>query len=123
MFFLFIFHCLIEIVLLKCKKKVVIDEVGRGTATDEGRAIARAALEHLINSLGSRTLFATHFRELAGNLQTPLCCWLYFLVEAKRSSHIEHVLDLESDRLDLLCMRATELEDALIFEHSVQVRI
>ena len=115
MFFLFIFHCLIEIVLLKCKKKVVIDEVGRGTATDEGRAIARAALEHLINSLGSRTLFATHFRELAGNLQT--------LFEAKRSSHIEHVLDLESDRLDLLCMRATELEDALIFEHSVQVRI
>ncbi|HLZ24957.1 MAG TPA: DNA mismatch repair protein MutS, partial [Ktedonobacterales bacterium] len=43
---------------------IVLDEVGRGTSTTDGIAIARAVLEHLHDMTGSRTLFATHYREL-----------------------------------------------------------
>ena len=44
---------------------VILDEVGRGTATHDGLAIAQASLEHLHDVVGCRTLFATHFHELA----------------------------------------------------------
>ncbi|MCO5177028.1 MAG: DNA mismatch repair protein MutS [Thermomicrobiales bacterium] len=44
---------------------VVLDEIGRGTSTEDGVAIAGAVVEHLIEWVGARTLFATHFRELA----------------------------------------------------------
>ncbi len=44
---------------------VVVDEIGRGTATLDGLAIAWAVLEALHNTIRSRTIFATHFHELA----------------------------------------------------------
>ena len=45
---------------------LVLDEIGRGTSTYDGLAIARALLEHLVAGReGPRTLFATHFHELA----------------------------------------------------------
>ncbi len=44
---------------------VVLDEIGRGTSTEDGVAIAGAVVEHLVEHVGARTLFATHFRELA----------------------------------------------------------
>ncbi len=45
---------------------VILDEVGRGTSTFDGMAIARAVVEFLHNrrELGARTLFATHYHEL-----------------------------------------------------------
>jgi DNA mismatch repair protein MutS len=45
---------------------VVVDEIGRGTATLDGLAIAWAVLEALHSTLRCRTIFATHFHELAG---------------------------------------------------------
>ncbi len=50
---------------------VILDEIGRGTATYDGLSIAWATLEHLHASNRSRALFATHYHELtalAGNL-------------------------------------------------------
>jgi DNA mismatch repair protein MutS len=44
---------------------VIIDEIGRGTATLDGLAIAWAMLEALHNQCRARTIFATHFHELA----------------------------------------------------------
>ncbi|PNH12903.1 DNA mismatch repair protein MSH7 [Tetrabaena socialis] len=44
---------------------VVLDELGRGTATHDGQALAGAVLEHLAVRLGCRTLFATHYHGLA----------------------------------------------------------
>src|SRR6185312_7286569 len=44
---------------------VVVDEIGRGTATMDGLAIAWAVLEALHSATRCRTIFATHFHELA----------------------------------------------------------
>ena len=44
---------------------VILDEVGRGTATYDGLSIAWAAIEHLLEHIKSPTLFATHYHELA----------------------------------------------------------
>lgn len=44
---------------------VILDEVGRGTSTVDGLAIARAVIEYLHDAIGARTLFATHYGELA----------------------------------------------------------
>ncbi len=43
---------------------VILDEVGRGTATYDGISIAWAATEYLHNEVGAKTLFATHYHEL-----------------------------------------------------------
>ncbi|MCD6343844.1 MAG: DNA mismatch repair protein MutS, partial [Spirochaetaceae bacterium] len=43
---------------------VIMDEVGRGTGTADGLAIARAVCEYLLNTVSPRTMFATHYREL-----------------------------------------------------------
>jgi DNA mismatch repair protein MutS len=43
---------------------VLLDEVGRGTSTADGFAIARAVTEHLHDEVGAFTLFATHHHDL-----------------------------------------------------------
>ena len=43
---------------------VILDEIGRGTATFDGLSIAWAAVEHLHEANSSRALFATHYHEL-----------------------------------------------------------
>ncbi|KAI0785994.1 muts domain V-domain-containing protein [Abortiporus biennis] len=47
---------------------VIMDEVGRGTTVDDGLAIAFATVHHLLTVNHCRTLFATHFHELADML-------------------------------------------------------
>ena len=74
---------------------VILDEVGRGTSTYDGLAIAWAAVEHLHNQNKCRALFATHYHELTG------------LAE-----------DLPS--ATNLSLRAKEWKDELVFLHDVQ---
>ncbi|HEX7101110.1 MAG TPA: DNA mismatch repair protein MutS, partial [Nitrolancea sp.] len=75
---------------------VVLDEIGRGTSTYDGLAIARAVVEQLHNSsrLGCRTLFATHYHEL---------------------TELENVLPrVRNERVDVL-----EEGDSVVFLHRV----
>jgi DNA mismatch repair protein MutS len=44
---------------------VILDEVGRGTSTFDGMALAQSVVEHLHDEIGCRTLFATHYLQLA----------------------------------------------------------
>jgi DNA mismatch repair protein MutS len=44
---------------------VILDEVGRGTSTHDGLAIAQSVIEYLHDVTRARTLFATHYHELA----------------------------------------------------------
>ena len=73
---------------------VILDEIGRGTATFDGLSIAWAAVEHLHEKNRSRALFATHFHELTQ-------------------------LAKKLPRLVNLTMRVTEWHGEVVFLHEV----
>ena len=77
------------------KSLVILDEVGRGTSTYDGLAIAWAVLESIHNTIECRTLFATHYHELT-NLEESL---------ANLSCH---------------CSVVKEWESKVVFMHKVQ---
>lgn len=45
---------------------VILDELGRGTSTGDGAAIAAAVLDHLTQAVGCRGMFATHYHHISG---------------------------------------------------------
>ncbi|MGE0502716.1 MAG: DNA mismatch repair protein MutS [Rhizobiaceae bacterium] len=73
---------------------VILDEIGRGTATFDGLSIAWAALEHLHEANRCRTIFATHFHELTA-------------------------LGARLTRLSNVTMRVKEWEGEVVFLHEV----
>ena len=74
---------------------VILDEIGRGTATYDGLAIAYATLEYLHEASQCRTLFATHYHELTQ-------------------------LQGEMDRLRAYTMQVREWQDEIVFLHQVR---
>lgn len=61
---------------------VILDEVGRGTSTFDGLAIAQAVVEH-IESIGARCLFATHYHELTHLQETYPTIASYYAANKK----------------------------------------
>ena len=47
------------------KSLVILDEIGRGTSTFDGMSIAWATIEHILEKIKCKTLFATHYNELS----------------------------------------------------------
>lgn len=82
---------------------VLLDEIGRGTSTWDGLAIARAVVEYLHNAsrLECRTLFATHYHELT-ELETILpgvcCARMDVLDDDERIVFLHQVVDGAADR-------------------------
>jgi DNA mismatch repair protein MutS len=82
---------------------VVLDEIGRGTSTYDGLAIARAIVEYLHNTprLGCKTLFATHYHELT-ELEQLLprvrCCRMDVLEDGDRVVFLRQVVPGGADR-------------------------
>jgi len=74
---------------------VILDEVGRGTSTFDGVAIAWAVTEYLAQVVGCRTLFATHYHELTA-------------------------LADEIDNVFNLCVTVEEWGDDIVFLHRIQ---
>jgi DNA mismatch repair protein MutS len=74
---------------------VLIDELGRGTATSDGLSLAQAILEHLALSVGCRTLFATHYHEITS-------------------------LDQTTPRISNLSVGSVEDGDRVVFTHEIQ---
>ena len=85
------------------KSLVILDEIGRGTSTYDGLAIAQAVLEHLhaADGAGPRTLFATHYHELAeleGVLPRVRNCRMDVLEEGDRVVFLHRVVEGSADR-------------------------
>ena len=73
---------------------VILDEIGRGTATFDGLSIAWATVEHLHDNLRCRALFATHYHELTA-------------------------LSARLDRLSRHTVRVREWQNEIVFLHEV----
>ncbi|HAX73418.1 MAG TPA: DNA mismatch repair protein MutS, partial [Firmicutes bacterium] len=73
---------------------ILLDEIGRGTATFDGMALAQSIIEHIHDHIGAKTLFSTHYHELTQ-------------LESKCAS------------LENRHVRAEEHEGQLIFMHKV----
>ncbi|MBN1549613.1 DNA mismatch repair protein MutS [Candidatus Babeliales bacterium] len=63
---------------------VILDEVGRGTSTFDGLALAHAIVEYLVQRVKARCLFATHYHELT-SLQYELPGIVSYYAASKRS--------------------------------------
>ena len=80
---------------------VILDEIGRGTATFDGLAIAWSVLEHLHNVIKPRTLFATHYHELTELKESlnNISCHKMSIKEWNNSIIFMHkILDGEADK-------------------------
>lgn len=74
---------------------ILFDEIGRGTATYDGMALAQAIIEYVHNNIGAKTLFSTHYHELTS-------------------------LDESLKQLQNVHVGATESNGELVFLHKIQ---
>lgn len=74
--------------LATSKSLVILDEVGRGTSTFDGLAIAQAVVEYLYTTVKARCIFATHYHELTALQATYPTMASYYAASTKTSSGI-----------------------------------
>ena len=72
---------------------IILDEVGRGTATFDGMALAQSIIEYIHFEIGAKTLFSTHYHELT-NLESSLPFLKNVHVEAKVGNNADEIVFL-----------------------------
>ncbi|KGP92938.1 DNA mismatch repair protein MutS [Pontibacillus chungwhensis BH030062] len=77
------------------KSLILLDEIGRGTSTYDGMALAQAIVEHIHNHIHAKTMFSTHYHELTA-------------------------LDEQLNHLKNVHVRAEEYEGRVVFLHQIQ---
>lgn len=70
---------------------IIIDELGRGTSTSEGMAIAQAVIEYVHDHIGCKALVSTHFHELA-HLESSLAGLSNYSMAVQESGDKVHFL-------------------------------
>jgi DNA mismatch repair protein MutS len=74
---------------------ILFDEIGRGTSTYDGMALAQAIIEYIHDNIGAKTLFSTHYHELT-------------------------ILENELDRLSNIHVSAMEQNGKVVFLHKIK---
>ncbi|MBM7540646.1 DNA mismatch repair protein MutS [Amphibacillus cookii] len=74
---------------------ILLDEIGRGTSTYDGMALAQAIIEYVHDRVGAKTLFSTHYHELTS-------------------------LEDQLEQLKNIHVRAEEYEGRVVFLHQIQ---
>jgi DNA mismatch repair protein MutS len=101
---------------------VLIDEVGRGTATADGLALATSIAHWLIDTSKCRTVFATHFHELTSLPQYSdrVFCLSVGIVETRSRIEFTHRIEYEVSKKSygIHVARLAGVPDALIQEAS-----
>ncbi|WP_042223700.1 DNA mismatch repair protein MutS [Oceanobacillus manasiensis] len=77
------------------KSLILLDEIGRGTSTYDGMALAQAIVEYIHDNIQAKTLFSTHYHELTS-------------------------LENSLDRLKNIHVRAEEYEGNVVFLHQIK---
>ena len=77
---------------------LLIDELGRGTGTQEGKAIASATISYVTDRIGCIAMFATHFHELVS-------------------------LADDSPRIKNYCAMTTQVDGQIVFLHKIEPSI
>lgn len=97
---------------------IIIDELGRGTSTSEGMAIAQAVIEYVHDHIGCKALVSTHFHELA-HLQESLAGLRNFSMAVQESGDKVHFLrklipGAADSSYGIYCARLAGLPDSII---------
>ncbi|MBN1583812.1 MAG: DNA mismatch repair protein MutS [Anaerolineae bacterium] len=79
---------------------VILDEVGRGTSTYDGMSLAWAVAEDLHNTIGARTLFATHFHELTRLAESLEAARNYTLAVVEKDNRVVFLRQLVAGGVD-----------------------
>lgn len=74
---------------------ILLDEIGRGTSTYDGMALAQAIIEHIHNNVKAKTLFSTHYHELT-------------------------ILEEKLDRVKNIHVKAEEYDEKIVFLHKIE---
>ena len=75
---------------------VLLDEIGRGTATFDGMSLAQSILEYLVNELQATTFFATHYHELTNMEEQHPHIFNYHMAIRENKGRMEFLYQLES---------------------------
>lgn len=67
---------------------IILDEIGRGTSTFDGLAIAQSMVEYVVQNIGSRCLFATHYHELTALAETFSAVANYYAASTRSAEGI-----------------------------------